>query len=115
VLHKVASIIGMIAEVVEETKYGNDDLMSEVTDKTPKMWRDDDRPLITMTWEELEKASMRPHKPQRNIGTSISLKDRMNAFSASCSYGRCYRRLRGEYVVAQRDDTRRPSEKLSDF
>jgi hypothetical protein len=80
-----SSIIGMIAEVVEETKYGKDDSIVKATGNKPTKWRDDDRALITMTWEELEKASMRPHKPQRNIGTSVSLKDRMNAFNASCT------------------------------
>jgi hypothetical protein len=78
-------IIGMITEVVPETKYGKDDSMSEGTDKKPAMRTDDERALTSMAWEELEKASMRPHKPQQNIGSSVSLKDRLHAFNASCN------------------------------
>jgi hypothetical protein len=82
-------IIGMkISEVVAETKDVKDDKLSESTDKKPKTEATNDEGdgrSLMMTWDEVMKDSLSQRKPQQNIEGSVSLKDRMRSFNASCS------------------------------
>jgi hypothetical protein len=56
----------------------------EATDKKQQAPPNDDRVLM-LSWEELVKANAGARNPQKDTGGTASIKDRMNAFNASCS------------------------------
>jgi hypothetical protein len=87
-----SALIGMVMTTESETAGvlaskdmadSKDDAMSEFTGKKQQAPPNNDRVLM-LSWEELVKANAGARNPQKDTGGTLSLKDRMNAFNASC-------------------------------